>query len=162
MKAVFKTLVSLLFASVHLSAQAPAQAIPDFTFFRLNEVAFTTKDLAPGKLLLFVFFDTQCDHCQHAVKEINQHYKEYKKVAIYLITLDDQEKLSRFMNKYGQNLKGKGNVTLLQDLRNEFITRFRPKKYPSLFLYSAKKELIMYDDNEQNLFRFSQQINAPG
>jgi len=42
------------------------------------------------------------------------------------------------------------------------MLKFKPRKYPSIFLYSAKKELIMYDDNEQNLSRFSQKINATG
>jgi hypothetical protein len=65
------------------------------------------------------------------------------------------------MNKYGSNLKAKKNVTILQDIRNEFIQKFGARKYPSLFLYSTKKELMLYEDNEQNLFRFIQKINAP-
>jgi hypothetical protein len=64
------------------------------------------------------------------------------------------------MSKYGKNLKDKKNVTILQDPQYEFMRKFRPRKYPSMFLYSAKKELIMYDDNEKNVSGFSKQINA--
>ena len=58
------------------------------------------------------------------------------------------------MNKYRSNLNGKKNVTLLQDLKNEFIDKFKPRKYPSMFLYSAEKKLIDYEDNPETMFRF--------
>jgi peroxiredoxin len=162
MKYIFKTLVLLLLVSAIVSAQGPAKTIPEFSFFKLNKNSFTNKDLEPGKMLFFVFFDTDCDHCQHGMQYINQHYQEFKKTALYLITLDSQEKITGFMNKYGNNLKDKKNVTILQDPKYEFMRKFRPIKYPSIFLYSAKKELIMYDDNEQNLFKFLKQINKAG
>ena len=162
MKYIFKTLVLLLLALAKVSAQGPAKTIPEFNFFKLNKNSFTNKDLAPGKMLFFVFFDTDCDHCQHGMQYISQHYQEFKKTALYLITLDSQEKIASFMSKYGTNLKAKNNVTILQDPKYEFMRKFRPIKYPSIFLYSAKKELIMYDDNEQNLSRFLQQINKAG
>jgi len=92
---------------------------------------------------------------------LNQHYEEYKKAAIYLISLDNKEKINQFINKYGPNLNGKKNVILLQDLKNEFITKFKPRKYPSMFLYSVEKKLIDYEDNEEGMFRFSKRINAP-
>ena len=163
MKYVYKTALFLLLISTNVYAQqGPAQTIPEFTFFKLDKSSFTNKNLASGKMLLFVFFDSDCEHCQHAIQYINQHIGEFKKTALYLITLDSQEKINRFINTYGNNLKGQKNVALLQDLQHEFLRKFRPRKYPSIFLYSSKKELIMYDDNEQNLSGFSRQINAPG
>ena len=112
-------------------------------------------------MIFFVFFDTECDHCQHAIQYINHHVQEFKKAAVYLITLDGQEKVTPFMAKYGSGLTNNKNVTLLRDINNEFLTKFRPRKYPSLFLYSAQKKLLLYDDDEQNLPRFTKQINAP-
>ncbi len=139
-------------------AQGPAQKIPDFNFFKLNKQSFTNKDLEPGKMLLFVFFDADCDHCQQAIQYLDMHYQDFKKAAIYLITLDSLETINRFMAKYGSGLKDKKNVTLLQDPQYEFMRKFRPRKYPSMFLYSAKKELILYDDNEKNVSGFSKHI----
>ena len=63
------------------------------------------------------------------------------------------------MNMFGKGLKGKKNVVLLQDNLNQFISSFKPQKYPSMFLYSAKKKLIDYEDNEETLFRFVNAIN---
>jgi len=162
MKYIFKTCLLLLVISTKGLAQGPAETIPDFNFFKLNKSPFTNKNLESGKMIFFVFFDADCDHCQHAIQYLSKNYQEFKKTAIYLITLDSQEAITRFMTKYGNNLKDKKNVTLLQDPKYDFMRKFRPRKYPALFLYSAQKELILYEDNEQNLFRFSKQINAAG
>jgi peroxiredoxin len=154
--------VFILFAVINTSAQNPAQTIPLFSFKRLDKKEFTNKDIQAGKLLFFVFFDTECDHCQRSIRFIGQHYNEFKKTALYLITLDSAEKVKPFMNKYGVGINSKENVLILQDTRNEFIRKFGPGKYPSLFLYSVKKELIMYDDNDQSLPDFIKKINSYG
>jgi peroxiredoxin len=160
MKRICKTGLLILFTTINISAQVPAKTVPSFTFKRLDKSTFSTRNLEHDKFLFFVFFDIECDHCHRSITYINQHYKEFKKTAIYLVTLDSAEKIKPFMNKYGSNLNNKKNVVLLQDTKNEFIQKFGPRKYPSLFLYSEKKELMLYDDNEQNLFKFLQQINA--
>lgn len=159
MKYKIKTVIAFSLISFAVAAQKPAETIPDFTFFKMNKSAFTKKNLEPGKMLFFVFFDATCEHCQHAMQALNNHYQELKKTAVYLISLDNQETINSFMSKYGKTLYGKKNVTLLQDLHNEFISKFRPRKYPSMFLYSSERKLILYDDNEENLFRFFKQIN---
>jgi len=102
-----------MFVSANISAQIPAEKVPDFNFFRLNKQPFTTKDLEQGKMLFFVFFDADCDHCQHAMQYISKHYYEFNKTAIYLITLDSREKINGFMSKYGNGLLNKKNVTIL-------------------------------------------------
>ena len=160
MNYMFKFLVLFSLISFVASAQPPAETVPDFNFYKLDKTAFTNKNLESDKLLFFVFFDSDCDHCQRAVLDISQHYNGFKKTAIYLITLDDQEKIKGFMNKYGINLMDKKNVTVLQDPQYEFMRKFRPRKYPALFLYSTDRKLLLYEDNEQNMFRFLQQINA--
>ena len=154
MKPAFKMLIIFLFILSAASAQTPVLSIPDFIFFKLDKSVFTNKNLEPDKMLFCFFFDAGCEHCQHAMTNLNQHCQEYKKAAIYLISLDDKEKIRQFMNKYGSNLNGKKNVTLLQDLKNEFIIKFKPRKYPSMFLYSAEKKLIDYEDNPETMFRF--------
>ena len=162
MKRIYKTVLLILFVTINVSAQGPAKIVPSFTFKKLDKSTFSNNNLEPGNFLFFIFFDIECDHCHRSISYINHHYKEFKKTAIYLITLDSADKIKPFINKYGIGLQGKKNVAILQDTNNEFIQKFGPRKYPSLFLYSEKKELMLYEDNEQNLFRFIQKINASG
>ena len=91
---------------------------------------------------------------------LNANYEDYKKAAIYLICLSNKETINAFISKYAPNLKDKKNITLLQDTKNEFITRFQPRKYPSLFLYDSNKKLIYYTDEPENMPRFPKYIKA--
>jgi peroxiredoxin len=138
-------------------AQIPAQTLPDFEFYRLDKSPFTNKDLPQRKRTFFVFFDSDCEHCQRAVKKIDQQYKSFKNTLTCLVSLDDHDKINRFINTYAPHLKDQANVVLLQDIRNQFIVRFKPYKYPSMFLYSADKKLVDYEDNEETVFRM---VNA--
>ncbi len=155
-----KGLLLFLIISGTISAQGPAEIVPAFKLYKQDKSIFTNTNLAQGKMLFFVFFDATCDHCQHAFQYMNQHHREFDKAAVYFITIDNPATTAMFLNKYGNNLKGKRNSTFLLDLNNEFIRKFKPRKYPSMFLYSAQKKLILYDDSEQTLPRFSKIING--
>lgn len=159
-KLLSKVIIFILLGTISGTAQTPAKTIPSFTFKKLDKSEFSMKNLQEGKFHFFVFFDTHCDHCHRAIQYINQNYEQFKNTNIYLITLDSADKIKTFMNIYGKVINSKKNVFILQDTNNEFITKFGPRKYPSLYLYSKMKELILYEDNEQYLFRFIQHINT--
>lgn len=142
-------------------AQNPVATIPAFNFSRVDKTIFTNEHLSKGRMVFFIFFDIECDHCRHAIQYISQHHKEFSKTALYLITLQDPNKALAFIAKNGSNLLGKNNVMLLQDTNSEFIKKFRPRKYPSLFLYSDKKQLLLYDDEPGHLQNFVKLINKP-
>jgi thiol-disulfide isomerase/thioredoxin len=162
MKYLFYTLVLLFVISTGVSGQIPAQSIPDFQFLGADKKTFTTNELPKDKMIFFVFFDSECDHCQHAIKNIDKNYQAFQKTATYIISIDDHEKINQFMNTYGPHLKTQKNVVFLQDKFNQFITKFTPRKYPSMFLYSTQNKLLDYEDNEESIFRFLNIINKPG
>jgi peroxiredoxin len=145
-----------------LHAQTPAKKIPAFTFYKQDNSPFTTTDLARNKKLFFVFFDTGCDHCQRSVTALNKRYTELAGAAVYFITLDPKEKVDRFMQQYGNALSKQSNVQLLQDKQFQFIPRFQPKKYPSMFLYAATNNLLLYDDREEAVPVFLAMIKGKG
>jgi peroxiredoxin len=155
------TLIALflcLLVSPEISAQTPAQTIPAFTLYKLDKTPFTNKNLTTGKETLFVFFDVTCDHCQHTISTLSKRINECSKISIYLISQEDKTSILKFFDQYGKNLPGQKNVTILQDSKDQFITQFSPRKYPSVFLYSAQKKLLLYDDEDQYLEKFFKQI----
>lgn len=143
------------------SAQTPAQTIPEFTFYKLNKTPFTNKNVTSGKEVLFIFFDVTCDHCQHTISTLSKRISECSKISICLVSLEDKTAITNFFNQYGKNLPGQKNITILQDTKNQFITQFGPRKYPSVFLYSAQKKLLLYDDEDMYLEKFFKIINSP-
>jgi peroxiredoxin len=148
-----------LYAAFDSSAQTPAQTIPEFTFYKLDKTPFTNKNVESGKQVLFIFFDVTCDHCQHTVSTLSKRISECEKISIYLISLEDKTAITNFFNLYGKNLPAQKNVTILQDSKNLFITQFSPRKYPSVFLYSTQKKLLLYDDEDQYLEKFFKLIS---
>lgn len=153
-------LVALLFSLV-VKGQVPAQAVPVFSFLGPDKKTFTNKDLAKDRPLFFLFVDPDCDHCQRAVHTIGEQHAAFRNAAVYVISLDDREKLSLFMDKYGGALKGQKNVLLLQDNLNQFIVRFKPRRYPAMMLYSPKGQLIDYEDNPESVFRIVNRLRPP-
>ena len=154
MKRLINIILLLLFFSIKTQAQPPAQTVPVFNFYRLDKTTFTNKDLPTGKMLFFFFFDPSCEHCQQAMSNLNKDYPQYAKAAVYLISANDPKTIAAFMGKYAPSLKNKKNVTLLLDVKNEFLEKFKPIRYPSMFLYSPKNVLLDYEDNENSMFRF--------
>ncbi len=100
-----------------------------------------------------MFVDPDCDHCQHAINSIGQQNQAFKNTAFFLISMFGADKINHFMDTYGSKLKGQKNITILQDKSNEFISKFNPVRYPSMFLYSPERKLLDYEDNPESVFR---------
>ncbi len=81
-------IITSFYASAQPLAQPPAQTVPAFNFYKQDNTVFTNKNLVQDKPLFFFFFDTDCEHCQVAMTNLNQHYQDYKSAAIYLISID--------------------------------------------------------------------------
>jgi peroxiredoxin len=119
MKRLINIILLSLFFLINIKAQPPAQTVPAFNFYRFDKTTFTNKDLPTGKMLFFFFFDPSCDHCQHAMGNLNKNFQQCANAAVYLISVDDAETITAFINKYAPSLKNKKNVTLLVDIKNE-------------------------------------------
>jgi len=145
--------------SAQISGQPPAQVIPHFQFFNLDNTPFTDNDLPKGKIIFFMFVDPDCDHCQHAIQFIGEQYEAFEKTSFFLISMFGNDKINHFVDTYGSKLKGRKNVTILQDKLEQFILKFNPVRYPSMFLYSPERKLLDYEDNPETVFRLVNTIN---
>ena len=139
----------MLFAT---SVFSQVRSLPEFRFFRMdNGAEVTQKNVVPGKKTLFVFFDTECPHCRVAITEYNQNQTKLNDINVFLITRDQKKEVSVFLNEVGGKLIAKKNVTVLSDYQNQFIGKFLPKKFPSMFLFGANRQLLIYTDEEKDI-----------
>ena len=155
MKAGYSLLIAIcgIIFQLNVYAQVPAKTLPDFEFSRLDNSSFTKQNMVRGRISFFMFFDPDCEHCQRAIKNIDSQYSSFEKVAVYLISQDNEEKMKGFLNQYTKHLKSQKNVLLLIDNKNQFIVKFKPRRYPAMFLYSTDNTLIDYEDNSETVFR---------
>ncbi len=54
MKYLFITFITIILASYCVRAQAPAEIVPEFNFYKSDKTAFKNKDLTTGKYLFEV------------------------------------------------------------------------------------------------------------
>jgi len=156
----FVETVILLFTTLTLSAQPPAKMIPEFRFLRHDHSVFANADLPKDHLLLFVFFDPDCEHCQRTVRAMDRDRLSFQRVFGCLVSMAGQDKIDLFAASYAPRLRGLKNVLFLQDAGGQSILRFHPIRFPSLYLYSSDKSLLDYEDNEETLFRIERSIAA--
>ncbi|MDB5119763.1 MAG: hypothetical protein JWN56_981 [Sphingobacteriales bacterium] len=131
-----------------ISAQTHYAKLPDFTFYRFDKTAFTKKQMSPGKISLFFFFDATCVHCEKSMQLLSSRQKDLQQLSIYLVSMDTKSAMEGFMKKFGKEMYGKNNVVPLMDLNYSVFPKFQPRYYPSIFLYSSKNELLYEEEGE--------------
>ncbi|MFM8586901.1 MAG: hypothetical protein ACKOBX_00990 [Bacteroidota bacterium] len=150
-------MIRLLFPLLLVSGIAAAQVkiMPDFKFVRMdNGAEYSPKNLTPAKRTFFIFFDTECPHCFRAITEYNKNHQAMNNVNIVIVTRDKKDIAIEFLKRVGPSLYAKKNAVAVLDVYNQFIGRFLPKKFPSMFLFSTNKQLIFYSDEESDIPTF--------
>ncbi|MFN6375069.1 MAG: TlpA family protein disulfide reductase [Chitinophagia bacterium] len=152
-------IISLL--CVAFCSYAQVKKVPEFSFTRMdNGEAFTQKGIAAGKKTFFIFFDTECPHCMQAISEYNDNEKSLNNINMIMITRDPKKDVVPFLKNFGPKLIIKKNVTVVSDKNNQFIARFLPRKFPSMFLFSKSNDLMLYSDEEKDISKFLTLIKA--
>ena len=154
-KGICYILCTMLLISELQAQVKPASVIPEFKLYHFDKTAFTRKDLAKNKLIFILFFDATCEHCKLAVSHLNQLAASCKNAAIYLVSMDDKLSMMDFLNKNAPELLKLKNTVLLHDESYEIINKFKPRKYPSIFLYDHLQKLMLYSDDETSIQRFA-------
>jgi len=145
--------------SLHAAGQGtapPAPTIPVFTFLTAKGGTLTNTDLPRNTPVLIVFVDVDCEHCQKAVRHMNDSVALFAKLPLYLVSIADQPRLKAFARQYGPRLKAQW----LRDPDARNMLRFRPVRYPAMFLYSPEKRLLDYEDNVEAIFRIERNIRT--
>jgi len=151
----------LLIGILPTSAQTRDSIMPDFKFFRLEDSSpFTKNNIDSKKKSIIILFDTSCSHCQDEIAAIGKQYSDFKNVNLYLVSMDIKTAIEVFMEKYGKELKGRKNVTVLQDSSNDFVPKFNPTKFPAMYIYSENKKLISYFGGQKDIKEIVKVVNS--
>lgn len=127
------------------------ETIPEFEFLTLEQQPFTKADLKPNLNTIFIYFNSQCDFCQHEAQSISNNLDSFKNVQIIFISTESIDTIKKFSEQY--NLNNQQNITFLNDNLNTFSSRFDANSIPYLLIY----------DNEQKLIKKHKgQLNAKG
>ncbi len=114
--------------------------IPTFSYVALDNKVFTKENLEKGKPTLFIYFNSECDFCNHEAEMVQQNLEKLKAIQVVFISYEPIEKIKQFATKF--NLLHHANITFLSDSKISFATTFDVKSMPCLVLYDNNQKLI--------------------
>lgn len=121
-------------AAQHIETMLP------FTYFTTNGKIFTPNDLKTDRATLFVYFNSECDHCQNEASQIQANIAKFHDYQLVFVSFEEKSKIIAFAKNY--KLDHYDNVTFLLDKRAAFSTNFFVTSFPTVLIYNEDKKLI--------------------
>lgn len=155
-------MLALFLFSLVGKAQNAAQPVvlPQFSFAELSGgKAITNADLPRSAKKVFIFYDPGCGHCQEEAEAIGKNLDKFEGVHFYFISMQDKPLIEEYVRKYGKRLVNQKQVKFLHDSKYEFVGKFHPKQFPSLYVYSADNRLLGYADGPKKISDILKLVN---
>ena len=114
--------------------------MPAFSYLNLENKIFTNENLEEGKPTLFIYFNSECDFCNHEAEMVQQSIDQLKAIQVVFISYEPIEKIKQFATKF--KLLNYDNIYFLSDSKITFATTFDVKSMPCLVLYDKENNLI--------------------
>lgn len=127
------------------------EKIPKFEFLTLEQKTFTKLDLKQGIQTIFIYFNSECDFCQHEAQSINYNLDSFKNAQFIFVSTEPIEIIKQFSEEY--NLNNQPNITFLYDNFSTFSSQFDANSIPYL---------LIYDQNQKLIKKHKGQLNAKG
>ena len=114
--------------------------MPAFSYITLENKMFTQENLEQNKPTLFIYFNSECDFCNHEAEMVQQNIEQLKAIQVVFISYEPIEKIKAFATKF--KLLNHANIYFLSDSKITFATTFDVKSMPCLVLYDKENNLI--------------------
>ncbi|MFD0992572.1 peroxiredoxin family protein [Tenacibaculum geojense] len=127
------------------------EIIPEFEFLTLEQKPFTKANLKPKTNSIFIYFNSECDFCQHEAQSISDNLNSFKNGQFIFVSTEPIATIKKFSEQY--NLNNQQNITFLYDSNSTFSSRFDANSIPYL---------LIYDQNQKLIKKHKGQLNANG
>ena len=114
--------------------------MPAFSYVTLENKEFTQENLAQNKATLFIYFNSECDFCNHEAEMVQQNIEQLKDIQVVFISYEPRERIKAFATNF--KLLHHDNIHFLSDSKITFATTFDVKSMPCLVLYDKDNNLI--------------------
>lgn len=116
------------------------KTIPPFSYSTINGKLFTNENLKQNTPTLFLYFNSECEHCQSEASQIQESMAKFKEIQLVFVSFEEKNKIIAFAKEY--KLDSYDNITFLLDKQITFSTTFDVNSLPTMILYNKNKELI--------------------
>ncbi|MEO6538363.1 MAG: TlpA disulfide reductase family protein [Ferruginibacter sp.] len=140
----------LLVFNLGFSVQAQQDSLPLYKRFPQvpplsiitvpDSTRFTKEDLHKKKPVLIIVFSPDCEHCQHAIKDLEENAAAFKKVQVIMVSALDHSIIKKFYYEY--NISSYPNIIVGRDANYFLGSFFSITNFPSIFLYDKKGNFV--------------------
>jgi peroxiredoxin len=116
------------------------KTIPAFSYKTIEGKAFSNQDLKEKIPTVFLYFNSECEHCQSEAEQIRDNVEKFANVQLVFISFEEPKKIMAFATKY--KLIGYDKITFLCDSKVSFSTTFDVNSLPALVIYDKNKKLM--------------------
>ena len=117
------------------------ESIPDFAYKNIeNSESLNREDLKNKLPVVFIYFNSECEYCQHEAQEIQQNIAAFKNTQLLFVSTEKPNNIKEFAQTH--KLKDYDNIYFLYDERNHFARTFDANTIPFLAVYNKDQKLI--------------------
>jgi len=139
------------------NAEEKIKEMPDFIFKGMNNESYSLTNIDPQKSTIFIYFNSECDHCQYEVKEFKKNIDKFSNTSILLISSEPISAIKEFYKTY--SLDSIQNIKVLKDSADSFYKIFSTRVIPSVFVYNKNKKLVNKFNGEAKIDAIINSIN---
>lgn len=117
------------------------KTIPAFSYVSIiDDTVFTNGSLVANKSTLFIYFNSECEFCNHEAEMVEENIAKLKDIQIIFVSFEEKEKIKLFAKQY--KLLNHANIHFVCDTKASFATTFDVKSLPTVVIYNRDKELV--------------------
>lgn len=116
------------------------ETIPNFSFKTLDDSLFTKEHLHDGLPTVFLYFNSECEFCQHEARNISENIHLLKDIQLVFVSTEPIEKIKEFSEQ--NSLEKIKNVNFLHDGYHNFSILFQPSSIPFNLIYDKDQKLL--------------------
>ena len=121
--------------------------IPAFNLIKIpDSSSFVNDQLQKNKPTLVIFFAPDCDHCQHATKELTEKIDQLKNVQILMVAGMDFSTVKKFYEDY--KLADYPNITVTRDPLFKLPQYYSVHSIPDVYVYDKKGKYMNHFKNK--------------
>lgn len=124
----------------HISPYLKTKKLPSFTLLRSDSTYFKQSDLKKNTATVFVYFNTDCDHCQQEATVIADSARFLTNVQFVFVSNEPFHDVRKFAKAYG--LEGLPAFSVTTDINSDIFLFFEPKYAPFLVIYDKNGQFL--------------------
>lgn len=127
------------------------QTVPKFELLTLERKLFSNSNLKQNLNTVFIYFNSECEFCQHEAENISQNLNKFKNIEFLFVSFEETEQIKSFADLH--KLYNQKNVVFLEDKKGVFSSQFNATSIPYV---------LIYDQNQKLIKKHKGQLNAKG